>query len=154
MTISPRLEEISPDLLALRTPLLPRLLWGAVTVLMVAVMIAGDSVSLIPAIVATLALVAAFVTEEWYFDAARKEIRRVAGVLPLVRTFAIPVDDVDRVQVTTDQRGRSRMAFRRLLVVPMERRPLVIDMARGDGGELEEYGRLIAQHLGLELRLE
>lgn len=130
--------------------MLARLLWGVVTLLMVALMVVDGSVTPIPGITALLTLVAALFTEEWYFDAARHEVRRVTGVLPLVRTLTYATDRLENVQVTSHQRGRS--TFRRLVILPREGRPLVVDMGRGDGAELEDYARRIAAHLEIDLK--
>lgn len=154
MNLSPRLEEISTHVLAMRTPWLPRVLWGLVLALMVSVMLIDRQFSVIPAIIGALSLVAALFTEEWYFDADRAEIRRVSGLLPFVRTRRHPVDEIDRVQVETAQRGRSRSPFRRLTLVTREGKGLVVDMGRGDGTELEDYARAISEHLEVELRLD
>jgi flagellar biosynthesis protein FliQ len=154
MNLSPTLEEISSDVLAMRSPWLPRLLWGLVLALMVAVMAIDGQLSVIPAIIGVVSLVAALFTEEWYFDAAQHEIRRVSGLLPFARTRRHPIDDVERVQVETAERGRSRAPFRRLTLVTREGKGLVVDMGRGDGTELEEYARAISEHLEIELRID
>lgn len=154
MNLSPRLEEIAPDVLAMRTPWLPRVLWGLVLILMVSLMAIDRQLSVIPAIIGAISLVAALFTEEWYFDAARAEVRRVTGLFPLVRTRRHPVDDIERVQVETAERGRSRSPFRRLTLVTREGKGLVVDMGRGDGTELEEDARAISEHLEVELRLD
>ncbi len=154
MSLSPKLEEISPDVLAMRTPWLPRLLWGLVLALMVGVMVIDRQLSVIPAIIGAISLVAALFTEEWYFDATNGEVRRVTGLLPVVRTRQHPVEDIDRVQVETAQRGRSRSPFRRLTLVRRDGKGLVVDMGRGEGTELEDYARAISEHLEIELRLD
>ncbi|MFW5777341.1 MAG: hypothetical protein ACOCZB_08660 [Spirochaetota bacterium] len=154
MNLSPRLEEISSDVLAMRTPWLPRLLWGLVLALMVAVMVIDGQLIVIPAIIGAVSLLAALFTEEWYFDGARNEVRRVSGFLPFARTRRHPVDDIERVQVETAQRGRSRAPFRRLTLVKRDGKGLVLDMGRGDGSELEEYARAISEHLEIELRID
>jgi hypothetical protein len=84
------------------------MLWGAATLLMVVVMLVDRTVSAIPTTVGGLALVASLFTENWSFDAERKEMRRTIGVPPFVRTVTIPANRIDRVQVTTRRRGRSR----------------------------------------------
>ncbi len=158
MTLAPQLRDVSPTVLVLRPPVTGRVLFGSLALLMISVMALDRSLSVVPTVLVVVGIAGALFTDEWRFDAETRSAARRIGTIVLARTIGYPMGPDAWIGVATTRRGRARTPFQRLVLRSEDGHEVVVEMGRADDRKghtrLEEYARLIARHLDVELRLE
>jgi hypothetical protein len=90
---------VSDSKFLLRTPWKGRIILFGIALLMTAMMAVSFRVSLVPGLVALIAVLAGFYTEQWLFDLDRQVVIHSEGLLFLKRKRSITMEEVLRVEL-------------------------------------------------------
>jgi hypothetical protein len=99
--------KVSDSKFLLRTPWRGRIILFGIALILASIMVVNVRFSLAPGLLALIAVLAGFYTEQWLFDLDRQVVIHTEGLLFLKRKRSITLEEVERVQLRNSRPGGS-----------------------------------------------